>query len=277
MALNCCGRDNKGEPWARAIAFLREHYSGSRQIRQLSGFLCQANDEATDALIYEVIAKNPDRKVQATFCKALARARHNLADGAAQLEEKYGNHLDRLLGKDAAIKLESKSREFAKEAATLDKLLQEKYGDVFLDLSVGKIAPEVVSKDLDGNEVRLTSLRGKVVVLDIWTTWCGPCRAMIPHERELVERLKDKPFVLVSISADKEKKALTDFLAKEKMPWTHWYNGIEGGMVEDWEISGFPTIFVLDARGTIRFKNVRGKQLEEAVEQLLKEMPQARK
>ena len=68
-------------------------------------------------------------------------------------------------------------------------------------------------------------------MLDIWATWCGPCKAMIPHEREMVERLKDKPFALVSISADEKKKTLTDFLAKDTMPWTHWWNGSGGGEV----------------------------------------------
>jgi thiol-disulfide isomerase/thioredoxin len=108
-------------------------------------------------------------------------------------------------------------------------------------------------------------------VLDIWATWCGPCKAMIPHEREMVERLKDKPFTLVSISADEKLKTLTDFLAKEKMPWTHWWTGIEGGIVEDWDVQFFPTIYVLDAKGIIRHKNVRGEELEKAVNELIKE------
>ena len=89
-------------------------------------------------------------------------------------------------------------------------------------------------------------------MLDVWATWCGPCKAMIPHEREMVERLKDKPFQLVSLSIDDEVKTLKEFLAKEKMPWTHWWagpGGWEAKFADDWDIRSIPAIFVLDRQG----------------------------
>jgi hypothetical protein len=68
----------------------------------------------------------------------------------------------------------------------------------------------------------------------------------------------------------KKKETLTKFLAKEKMPWTHWCNGQEGGIIEDWDVQAYPTIYVLDAKGVIRHQNLRGEELEEAVNHLLK-------
>ena len=94
---------------------------------------------------------------------------------------------------------------------------------------------------------------------------------MIPHERELVKKLEGKPFALVSISCDDEKETLTKFLEKEKMPWTHWWNSGQGGVLDKWNVKYFPTIYVIDPKGTIRFKNVHDKELEEAIDTLVKE------
>src|SRR5439155_17394791 len=76
--------------------------------------------------------------------------------------------------------------------------------------AVGQVAPDFTGKTLDGATFHLADFRGQVVVLDFWATWCPPCRAMIPHEREMLERLAGKPFALVSISVDSDESALRD-------------------------------------------------------------------
>jgi thiol-disulfide isomerase/thioredoxin len=145
-----------------------------------------------------------------------------------------------------------------------------------IGLSVGQEAPEIVSHDLDGKEVRLSSLRGKVVVLDFWATWCGWCVKMIPHEKAMVERFKDKPFVLVGVSVDDSPGDVTAFLTSQKMPWTHWWDGPKGA-ARDWKIQGFPTTYLLDAKGIIRgevegYDEPAFNELEKTVNDLLKEM-----
>jgi thiol-disulfide isomerase/thioredoxin len=138
----------------------------------------------------------------------------------------------------------------------------------------GRLAPDVASKLLDGKEIKLSSYKGKVVLLDIWATWCGPCRAMIPHERELVAKMKNKPFVLVSASADVKKETLQKFLEKEEMPWTHWWdNGPESAVLKKYRVKAFPTLFLIDHTGTIRYKWVGSPgndKIDAAVEELVK-------
>jgi hypothetical protein len=95
---------------------------------------------------------------------------------------------------------------------------------------------------------------------------------MIPHERSLVKRLDGKPFTLVSINVDEKRETLAEFLKKEPMPWTHWYNGPDGKVLADLNVCSYPTIYVLDAKGVIRYQDVRGKFLDQAVDALLKEI-----
>lgn len=267
------GPDGKPGTWAAAIKLLRDHYADKPGLRPVLPLAAGFGDEAGDRFARDVIAKNPDRELQAKAYQSLAEAREEAARTAKILKEndELRERFETMKGKAEVARRISGGDAARKEADEFRKMLREKYGDLIADLSIGRHMPELVSEGLDGKAVRLGDLKGKVVVLDVWATWCGPCRAMIPHERELVERLKDKPFALVSISADEEKKTLTDFLAKEKMPWTHWWSGTESKLMDTLDIRHFPTVFVLDAEGTIRHKEIRGEELDQAVDALLDE------
>lgn len=138
-------------------------------------------------------------------------------------------------------------------------------------LGIGKPLPEVSGEKLDGGKGSISDYRGKVVVLDVWATWCGPCCAMIPHETKMVERFKDKPFVLLSANVDQDKETLTQFLGGTPMPWDHWWVGPDSEFTKTLNIGAYPTIIVLDAKGVIRYKNLRDEKLEKAVQTLLDE------
>jgi thiol-disulfide isomerase/thioredoxin len=267
------------ETRARAISVLREHYLTKPSIKGFLSILVPYEDADSKALVAEVIARNPDRKLQAAvykeqiaYCQAVTRLIDYVKD-PKRLEtiEKYH-------GKDGVKAQLVKAEKAKAELERLRDTLRDNYSDLYNALSIGDVAPEVEMQTFDGKPTRLSSLKGKVVVLDIWATWCGPCKAMIPHEREMVARLKGKPFELVGISIDSEVKPLQEFLAKETLPWTHWWagpGGWESGIAEAWDIRSIPAIFVLDAKGVIRYKNLRGEELEKAVNGLLEEQSKA--
>jgi hypothetical protein len=96
---------------------------------------------------------------------------------------------------------------------------------------------------------------------------------MYPHERSLVKRLADRPFALLGINSDTDKNELKKALEKEKITWRSWWDGSTSGPIATkWNVHGWPTIYVLDHKGVIRYKGPREKQLDEAVDTLLKEM-----
>jgi thiol-disulfide isomerase/thioredoxin len=109
------------------------------------------------------------------------------------------------------------------------------------------------------------------VVLTFSGNWCGPCVGMYPQERELVAKLKGKPFAMVSVNTDAKVDTLKSSIASGEITWRCWWDGSAGPIATRWGIEGFPTIFVLDPSGTIRFKNVRGDELDKAVDSLLGE------
>ena len=96
---------------------------------------------------------------------------------------------------------------------------------------------------------------------------------MYPHERSLVQRMQGKPFVLLGINSD-PKDRLRKVIEKEKMTWPSWWDGgnQSGPIASKWNVHGWPTVYVLDQNGVIRFRNVREKDLDEAVEKLLAEI-----
>lgn len=261
----------QGKIGGEASNFLIENFANDEKIVASIPMIAQVNPKALETLS----TKSTKKEVKGTALFMMVDAEVDNAD--------YPRTGEPLPAEETAAKL-------AAASAKLKDIVKD-YGDVevksrigktiaeaaktkqfFIDnLTVGKVAPDFECEMLDDKKAKLSDFRGNVVVLDIWATWCGPCRAMIPHERELVEKLKSKPFKLISLSADEKKETLTKFLEKEEMPWVHLWNGSKGNMLEKYQVRFYPTIYVLDAKGVIRYKHVRGEKMDQAVEALLKE------
>lgn len=97
---------------------------------------------------------------------------------------------------------------------------------------------------------------------------------MYPHERSLVKKLAGKPFALIGVNSDRDLDALKPVLEEQNITWRSFWNGPEGTggpISKKWNVSGWPTIYIIDAEGKIRYKNERGDSLDRALETLLAE------
>lgn len=96
---------------------------------------------------------------------------------------------------------------------------------------------------------------------------------MLPHEKSLVKRLQAQPFALLGINSDGDAKKVKGILEKQEITWRQAIDGsISGPLATKWNVNGWPTIYVVDAKGVIRFRDVREKQMDEAVDKLLEEL-----
>jgi thiol-disulfide isomerase/thioredoxin len=144
-------------------------------------------------------------------------------------------------------------------------------------LDVGQIAPELHGTDTNDQPIKLSDFRGKVVMVDFWATWCEPCKEMIPHEKEMAKRLEGQPFVLLGVSGDNELADLKSYMNQKSISWPNVFDGPRGALAGAWRIEGYPTVYIVDAKGVIRFKQVgygpgaMGK-IDNAVDKMLKDM-----
>jgi thiol-disulfide isomerase/thioredoxin len=158
-----------------------------------------------------------------------------------------------------------------------------------VSLVVGGAMPEIQFTDVAGREVTLSGLRGRVVLIDFWATWCGPCVAELPALLKLHRDYHDRGLEIVGISLEnaglrpsdtpeqatekleRAKKVLTDFIARERMPWPQYFDGKhwKNDLSTRFGIRAIPAILLIDREGKLVSTGARGEKLEAEVKRLL--------
>ncbi|MFI5336361.1 MAG: TlpA family protein disulfide reductase [Opitutales bacterium] len=137
--------------------------------------------------------------------------------------------------------------------------------------AIGKDLPAINEKGLDGQPLSTAALQGKVVLVDFWATWCGPCVGELPNVLAAYQKFHGKGFEIIGVSLDKSKDTLTAFLKERGMTWGQYFDGLgwDNKVAQAFGINSIPATFLLGRDGKIVAKDLRGDDLDKKLTELL--------
>jgi len=277
----------------RALA--RDHLMSERLIDacRIAPLTLMEDFEATESLLTEAMTKSPHRNIRGFACFYLAEHHKKRLEIVERLEHSP-EEVERFVkafnpDTEALRRYRARSaNDLRHEAAALYRKTVAEYGDLvtrrkaklgeiaegelydLCRLSVGQEAPEIEGVDIHGESLKLSDYRGKVVVLTFSGQWCGSCKRMYPQERKLMDNLRGEPFAILSVTSDAEKETIRQAIGAGEITWRCWWDGgLDGPIALRWGVNEWPTVFVLDANGVIRYRDVRDEELDAAVSELL--------
>lgn len=135
----------------------------------------------------------------------------------------------------------------------------------------GVEAPVIDLPTPEGPNKTLASLKGQIVLVDFWASWCGPCRRANPGVVKLYNKYKDKGFTVMGVSLDEDREKWLEAIKKDGLTWNHVsdLNRWESAVAAEWQVASIPSTFLIDRTGRIAARDLHGDELEEKVKQLL--------
>ena len=138
------------------------------------------------------------------------------------------------------------------------------------ELARARMAPPFAVTTVDGTEVSMDDLQGKVVLLDFWATWCVPCREALPHIRNVAKKFEGEPLVILSISLDTDEKKWKEFIVKNQMTWPQYRdNGFAGPIAQMFAVRAIPHTFTIDADGVLQDEHIGDASIEGKLKKLI--------
>jgi thiol-disulfide isomerase/thioredoxin len=139
-----------------------------------------------------------------------------------------------------------------------------------VELARATMAPPFSLVTLDGRRVTMDDLTGKVVLIDFWATWCGPCREALPHIRHIAQEFKGQPLVVLSVSMDRDEAKWKDFVVHNEMTWMQYRDGyFNGSMAKMFAVNEIPATFSIDADGVLEDQHVGDANIEGKLKKMI--------
>jgi thiol-disulfide isomerase/thioredoxin len=138
------------------------------------------------------------------------------------------------------------------------------------ELARARMVPPFSLTAFDGQRISMDELQGKVVLLDFWATWCGPCREALPHIQKVAKKFQGEPLVILSVSLDSDEQKWKDFITKNEMTWPQYRDASFGGPIAKmFGVNAIPHTFTIDADGVLQDEHIGDASIEGKLKKLL--------
>lgn len=262
----------EGDPQADLRELVSKVVGGIKEGRKTAAQL-QPEIRQFDGLLMKYREQKSDEVAEILFTRAMLYLQV-LADYEAAIEDV------RLLQKSFPDSSRAKKADEIiesignfQDAAARVKRVRTMVEEADSSLKIGRPFPDFRAVDIEGKTISIEQFKGKVVLVDFWATWCGPCIGEIPHVKQAYEKYHEKGFEIIAISLDRNVKQLKGFIKEQDLKWRQVFDrdNDAGGLAEQYSVRAIPTTYLIGRDGNIAAKNLRGHALEIAVGQALKQ------
>jgi len=292
-----------GPDLAHAIDLLATHHAANRMVGHAAMTLRYTTSPATEKLFHAIIDQSTYADIKGLACLSLGRYYKNLSEKVRSIKEDpdearewrammieqgaAGEDFDRLVGRDpdalmqqADEALERAVNVYGDTSGQSGSLAADARKELFeiRELAIGKPAPDMAGEDVDGQPMKLSDFRGKVVCLIFWSNACTPCREIVKYEQPLAKALRSEPLSLLGVNLGDDRDLLKRQIKESGITFRSWWDAggnlnATGPIASRFNISGLPTLYVLDSRGIIRHKffgSVSNSRLSSVIDPLVK-------